>query len=341
MKIGSSMTRHNPLQNFFSGCILAFLSLSCGSSVCFAQAWAREMFTGLDHDFGTVPRGAKTEYEFKFTNKFKEDVHVASVRTSCQCTLPRIGKGDLKTYQEGSIIAEFNTRAFVGARAAVITVVFDRPYYAEVQLNVKGNIRSDIVPEPGEVQFGEVDQGSEKLTAVKISYAGTANWEIKDVRSANQHLAVILDAKTKKAGRTEYNLQVRLKADAPAGEISDEITLVTNEPQFNLVTVPVRANVIPPLSMPLSVELGTIKPGKVEKNRVFIKSKQPFKVEKIECEDERFVFSVPTGEKTAHFIPFEFKTDDKLGAFRQKITVHTSLTDPSTASTTITGNIGD
>ncbi len=320
--------------------------LTCGLILCWgqssiAQQWARDMFADMDHDFGIVPRGAKTEFEFKFTNKYKENVHVASVRTSCQCTLPRVGKGDLKTYEVGSIVAEFNTRAFIGPRAAVVTVVFDRPFYAEVQLNVKGNIRSDIVPEPGEIQFGEVDQGDEKLTSAKISYAGTANWEIQDVRSANKYLSVKLDAKTQRGGRTEYNMQVRLKGDAPAGELTDEIVLVTNEAQFNLVTLPVRANVIPPLSMPASVELGTIKTGQATTNRVFIKSKTPFKVESVECGDDRFVFNAPQGEKTAHFIPFEFKSDDKIGSFRQKIVVHTNLTDPSSADTTITGNVSE
>lgn len=319
--------------------IIATTLVSLVSNSAFAQQWARDMFSEMDHDFGIVPRGSKTEFEFKFTNKYKENVHVASVRTSCQCTLPRVGKGELKTYEEGSIIAEFNTRAFIGPRAAVVTVVFDRPFYAEVQLNVKGNIRSDIVPEPGEIQFGEVDQGEEKTTNVKISYAGTANWEITDVRSANLHLAVKMEGKTKNGGKTEYAMQVRLKGDAPAGELADEIILVTNEAQFNLVTLPVRANVIPPLSMPASVELGTIKVGQSTKNRVFIKSKIPFKIEKVECDDPRFVFTAPEGEKMAHFIPFEFTSDDKTGAFRQKITVHTTLANPSSASTTISGNV--
>jgi hypothetical protein len=318
-------------------CLLVLITSSCG----WAQQWAREMFVQMDHDFGTVPRGAKTEFEFKFMNKYKENVHVASVRTSCQCTLPRIGKAELKTYEEGSIIAEFNTRAFIGSRAAVITVVFDRPFYAEVQLNVRGTIRSDIVPEPGEIQFGEVDEGQEKATTVKISYAGAAVWEIKDVRSANKHLAVKLENKTTKGNSTQYTMHVRLKGDAPPGELIDEIVLVTNETQANLVTLPVRANIIAPLSMAQSIELGTIRSGESSKDRLVIKSKMPFRIEKVECEDKRFTFEIPMGEKAFHFIPFEFKTDENLGAFRQKVVVHTSRQEPASASTTITGNVAD
>ena len=144
------------------------------------------MFEESAHDFGIVPRGSDAVHEFKFTNKYEEDVHVASVRSSCGCTQPRIKEADLKTYQESAIVCEFNTKSFVGTKSAVVTVVFTKPFYGEMQLNVKGTIRSDIDTDPGMIDFGEVDQGTAKLTQVKISYAGRNAWEIKDVRSATE-----------------------------------------------------------------------------------------------------------------------------------------------------------
>ena len=304
-----------------------------------AQQWARDMFEETSHDFGVVPRGAKTEFEFKFTNKYKEVVHVSSVRTSCRCTIPRIGKNDLKTYEQGSIIAEFKTSDFVGARSAVVTVVFDRPFRAELQLLVSGNIRSDILPEPGEIQFGDVDLGSEKVTDVKISYLGTAKWEIQDVLSKNEHLAVKLNpSKGSGAGKIEYIMDVRLKDDAPAGEFADEIVLVTNEAQSNRVTLPVRANIVPPLYLQ-GFQLGTMKVGEKRSERLVLKAKAPFKIEKIECSDKRFVFT-PTGDsKAAHLIPFEFTCDGTEGSFRQTIIVHTDLKDSPKAEASITGNV--
>lgn len=296
------------------------------------------MFEVTQHDFEVVPRGAKTEYEFKFTNKYKENVHVSSVRTSCKCTIPRIGKNELKTYEEGSIIAEFKTSDFVGARSAVITVVFDRPFYAELQLIVKGNIRSDILPEPGEIQFGEVDLGAEKVTDVKISYMGTSKWEINDVLSKNEHLAVKLSQPKALNNKIEYMMNVRLKDSAPAGDFSDEIVLVTNEAQSNRVTLPVRANVIPPLHVE-GVQLGTLRVGEKKTDRLLVKSKKPFKIEKIECADGRFTFSTSEDEKQVHLVNFEFTANNNVGSFREKIVVHTSLKDTATAEASITGNV--
>ncbi len=307
-----------------------------------AQDWARKMFESTQHDFGVVPRGAKSEFEFKLKNSYKENVHIASARSSCACTAPRILKADLKTYEEGAIIAELNTNSFVGQRSAVVTVIIDRPFYAEVQLLVKGNIRSDIVMEPGEVQFNEVDAGATKASDVKVSYQGTTNrdWEIIDVRSTNQHLAVQLNPQKQPNGRNTYLMTVKLKDTAPAGEFNDEIQIITNDKQFNQVTLPVRANIVPPLSIsPPSIELGSLKPGASTSSRIVVKAKEPFSISKIDCEDDRFTFKLPEDAKKVHIIPIEFKAGDTIEAFKRKITVITSLEGSASADVTVTGNI--
>lgn len=314
-----------------------FVQPSCS----FAQDWVKAMFEITSHDFGTVPQGAKSEFRFKITNKYEEDVHIRTVRSSCGCTIPRIDKSidTLKTYQEGAVVCEFNTRAFVGPKSAVVTVVFDRPFYGEMQLNVKGNIRSDIATNPGEIKFGEVDAGTEKLTTVNISYAGTKDWRIEDVRSANQNLRVKLMQTPSSQGRRAYDMQVRLLDTAKAGEFRDQIVIVTNDVEFNQVTVPVTGTIVPPLVMPASVELGTIRSGNSVAQRLIIKGKEPFEITKIDCADGRFVFKTPGGKRKAHIIPVQFVAKDKIGAFREKVTVHTSLGDSGIAYTFVNGNV--
>lgn len=328
------------MRHYFALAIALLLLVSAQPAA--SQDWVKTMFEETSHDFGTVPRGAKEEYAFVFSNKYLENLHVESVRSSCGCTLPRIGEGkkDIKTYEKGSIVCEFNTHSFIGSKSAVVTVVFTKPYYGEMQLSVRGNIRSDIVTEPGEIQFGDLDQGTEKSTSVKVTYAGKNKWEITDVRSVNQHLGVKLERIDKGVGRVEYAMDVRLKDTAPAGDFSDQIVLVTNETQYNLVTIPVRGNVLPPLVLPASVELGTVKAGQAVQTRLIVKSNQEFEVTKIECADERFSFNPPVGKSAkVHMIPFEFKSGTDAGAFRNPVTVHTTLAEGGTASTFVSGNV--
>ncbi|MCA9131827.1 MAG: DUF1573 domain-containing protein [Planctomycetales bacterium] len=329
----------NHCRFFFRFLALAMVLSPLADRPLHGQEWIKSMFEETTHDYGTVPRGAKAEYAFKLVNKFQENVHIASVRSSCGCTIPRIEKAELKTYEEGAIVCEFNTRSFIGGKSAVVTVVFDRPYYGEMQLMVKGNIRSDIVTEPGEIQFGEIDQGTEKATSVQITHAGNSQWRISDVRSANHHLGVTLEPTIAQGGRVEYQMRVRIRGTAPIGEFSDQIVLVTNDQQYNLVTIPVRGSVLPPLVMPVSVELGTVKQGELVRQRMLIKSNQEFAVTKVTCEDGRFSFT-PTLEKKGkvHIIPLEF-TSDNVGAFREKVEVHTTLLEDNIATTMVSGNV--
>ena len=69
----------------FSLCLFGLLG-----GIANAQEWARKMFEVRSHDFGSVARDAKTEYEFVLQNIYEEDVHIASVRASCGCTTPSI-----------------------------------------------------------------------------------------------------------------------------------------------------------------------------------------------------------------------------------------------------------
>ncbi|RMF39237.1 MAG: DUF1573 domain-containing protein [Planctomycetota bacterium] len=306
-----------------------------------AQSWVAEMFETTSHDFGVVPRGANASYAFVLTNKYQEDVHIAAVRSSCGCTEPIIEKALLKTYEKGAILCKFNTRSFVGPRSAVVTVVFDKPYYGELQLLVRGTIRSDIVTEPGEIDFGEVPLGTEAMTQLRISHAGTGNWKIEDVRSANEHLGVRLERQSDPAGRTVYVMRVRLKDTAPAGAINDQIVLVTNETGYNLVTLPVRGVVVPPLVMPQSVELGTVPLNAELTKSLFIKGNEPFRIKQVSCDDPRFEFETPEGQRKAHVIRFAFRAGGQPGAFRRTVTVTTDLDGDSQVTTVIRGNVAE
>ncbi len=329
--------------HFFIRLCICSLGLLSFQNQGLAQDWVKAMFAETSHDFGNVPQGAESEFRFVVTNKYQEDVHIAKVRSSCGCTLPRIENPDLKTYQEGAIVCEFNTRSFIGTKSAVVTVVFDKPYYGEMQLLVKGNIRSDIVTEPGQIQFGEVDVGSESATSVMVSHISNSNWKIKDVRSTNNNLAVkLVQVAGGERGRVgvKYEMQVRLKDTAPAGEFNDEIVLVTNDNNFNLVTIPVRAKVLPPL-MTSPVQLGTLTVGTAIDKFLIVRSKTPFKINSVECKDERLKLLEPTAiaDGKAYKIPFQFSAEKPLGAFKQSIVIHTSLEDNATAETSVSGNV--
>ena len=81
---------------------LLFVTLALAAAPCVGQEWAAKMFKNTEHDFGTVARGAKAEFNFTLSNIYLEDVHIANAFSSCGCTSVEVVNPSLKTYEEGA-----------------------------------------------------------------------------------------------------------------------------------------------------------------------------------------------------------------------------------------------
>jgi Protein of unknown function (DUF1573) len=292
-----------------------------------AKEWAQKMFQVTNHDYGHVARGAKAEFAFEVQNLYEEDVHIADVRTSCGCTTPTITKPTLKTWEKGTIVATLNTRSFVGQRNSTLTVVIDKPYYAEVHLTIAGYIHSDVDFQPGVAALGDVEQGTEAQQEVTVTYRGRSNWQIADVRSANSHLEVELGEAIRQPGLVSYKMSVRLKSDAPAGILQDQLTLVTNDQRMPTVVLPVEARVTPPLAInPSPLMFGTLAPGQTVTKQIVLTGKQPFKVLSITADTEGLHFKTAADvSKKVHLVPVTVTAPERPGEFHYSITIETDL----------------
>ena len=77
----------------------------------------------------------------------------------------------------------------------------------------------------------------------------------------------------------EAEFVFRMKADAPAGLLQDQLTLVTNDQRMPTVVLPVEGRVTPPLTVsPSPLLFGTLAPGQSITKQLVISGKQPFKV---------------------------------------------------------------
>lgn len=288
--------------------------------------WAKQMFPITEHDFRTVGRGAKAEYHFEFTNPFKEDVRVSSVRTSCGCTTPSVTRNLLESLEKAAVIAKFNTETYVGDRSATVTVVFDKPFYNEVQLKVRGNIRTDVTFSPAEVNFGELVAGQVKRQEVLVTYTGGSNWEIKDVRSLCSDLTVSLPAPERSPGMVRYRMVIGTKDSLPEGDVRERLTLITNDQRFPTIDMSVLGRVRPSLEVsPASVNLGQMSPGTRVEKRLVVRAEQEFEVTAAACLDPRFTFELPAGKSKLHFVKVIFTADNNFGNVSRLVEITTDL----------------
>jgi hypothetical protein len=311
-------------------CLTGVWGVSCAQ----AEEWANRMFDNqLEYDFGDLAKGAKAEYRFKIKNRFEEDIHITSVKSSCGCTAPKLSKKVLATGEEAELIVDFDTVKFKGSHAATITVEFAPPFSAEVRLQVKGFVRQDVVFNPGRIEFGQVPADEGATENVAVTYAGRENWEIADVRSANANFEVRLREPSRSNGRVEYDMQVRLKKTAPTGYIKDQLTLVTNDQSHQYIPITVEANVVPSVSVsPTSLHLGVVRPGESVTKQLVVRGTSPFRILDVACEQQKegsaeaidcFKFAPGEQHRKLHIIPVTFTANDSTGKIIETIQITT------------------
>jgi len=281
-------------------------------SAALAEQWAKDMFDGTTHDFGTVARGAKVEHTFTIENIYEEDAEIAEVRSTCGCTTTKISKRLLKTWDKARIVTVVDTRNYRGQKDSTLTVVFKQPFPAEVRLHIHCYIRSDVVVQPGVVRFDSVSQGADAERKVTIDYAGRDDWKIERVEAQNPHLRARAVETSRTAGRVTYDLIVELMGDAPVGYLRDHLVLVTNDtnPQASHVPVPVEAVVVSSVSVrPSPLLLGVVQAGKPVTRQLVVQAAEPFKILAARCGDERFHCDLPKEPKSVQLVPVTFVSD--------------------------------
>jgi len=305
-----------------------------------AQEWAQKMFKTTTHDFGILARGSKPDFSFDLTNEYKEDVHITGVRSSCGCTIPTVSKATLKTWETGQIVCRFDTIGHIGAKTSAVTVTFDKPFTAEVQLNIRGHVRRDIVMQPGTVEFGQVRQGVSVEKKIQIDYAGRPDWQIVDVRCSNTNYEVKLAARQRSGKRVSYTMLVRLKESAGPGYLNDRLTLVTNDAKSRTIELPVEGRVLTSVTVsPASLALGDVPLGERISKQIVVRGDKPFRIVDIECEDDCFEFSPSKEARRTHILPVIFVAHGKPGRVTRRIYIETDLGRGTSADFVATGTI--
>lgn len=305
-----------------------------------ANNWAEKMFANTEHDFRTVGRGTTAEYHFEFENIYNEDVHVSAVRTSCGCTTPSLTQDFLRTRERAAVVATLNTKTHIGTKAATITVVFDKPTYAEVRLKVQGHIRTDITFDPPEIDFGQFDAGQPQSREVIITRTGNPDWSITDVRSHCENLKVKLSPPQRSGGMTRYRMQVDLDDTAPEGDLRHRLTLMSNDARFPTTEMAINGQVRPSLSIsPSAVGMGSISADGETTKRLIVRGKEPFSIIGVECLDGRLSFDLPEGKKKLHMVTMRYTGDGGVEPIANEIKVVSDLPGEKTAKCLVTGTV--
>jgi hypothetical protein len=299
-----------------------------------AQDWARKMFKEVNHDFGTVVRGADSVYRFEVENIYLEEIEIESVGSSCKCTSATIEKHKLKTWEKTSIVARFDTLGFSGFRQATLTVKFARPFVGEVQLHVRGIIRTDLQVAPGSINFGTVSPTSGNKQSVDVRRFGNAKWRIIDVQSSFPHVGVTLQETQRDFNRVNYRLTASLKSTAPPGMVQGELIVIAQDGNQEIkVPIQFSGKVIPALQVsPAVLDLTNVKPGEVVTKKIILKADKAFSVTDVTCENSAFSVKAEDGSKNVHVIAVTYTGEATAGRYEASLRFVTDLPEQTTAT---------
>ena len=313
------------------GVLASWLLIGMGPGLVRAAAWTDALFPQNRHDFGPVPRGAKVKHDFLLVNRLAEPITILNLRPSCGCTSGRASASMVGPGQTAVIEAQMDTRNFVGLKSTVLYVALMTAggREAEAGLGVSAQILSDIVLNPGSIDFGTVLRGQSPTQTLTIDRINGEGWRFERMVSASRALNAQLVETGRKSGAVSYSLTVSLKPDAPAGSLRDEIRLINNDPETPSIPILVTARIRGDLTAaPSILALGQLNSSAGVQGRFIIRGSRPFTIQAIEGEGDGFSTTATKGARQAvHVVTVAYKPEDGTtrGDIRRVFRVHTDL----------------
>lgn len=288
--------------------------------------WATKLVKAKSVDFGVIATGSDSKKFITVRNVLDEQVVIQSATTTCGCSVATPSKKVLDPGEEAQIEITMNTRRFKRRKDSNVLITFSRPSFTTLRIPITAYIRTDVVFDPGMVQFGSVEVGKGAERQIKIAYAGRPDWVIKSLKVDNPHLAAKFTEKQRSGGRIDYVLDVYLKASAPIGRIRDLITLVTDDSKNPFVPLLVEGSVEADITAtPEIVSLGRIAPGSEHNARVVVKSRsrEKFEIESVQSVNEvdGFQYRRPRNVAQVLVIPFTVKAPEQAGRFEEEFLI--------------------
>jgi len=314
--------------------LILLLGTVISSPVVRAQGldWVASALPERAYDFGTVARGSQIRHAFALINRSDQEIRIADWRTKCGCTNVRVGAKLIPPGTQTTIEATIDTTKFLGYKPSGLTLVFDRPAFVEVDLNLTCFIRGDIVMTPGQIDFGIVRR-SDKMppAALTLTYAGgRSDWEVTKMKTLSSKVKAELRELSRTAdGQINYSLTATLQPGVSNGYFKDEITLLTNDQSSPSIPISVVANIQSAVAVtPSIINFGGLRPGQSVSKTVVVRSTQPFSITRLAASQEDLQPAEDEkGPRAAHQLKLTFKAPEQTGPYHATLSIETDIKD--------------
>jgi hypothetical protein len=294
--------------------------------------WAEKLFENkTEHDFGNVAHGTQMLHKFAFKNIYNVPLDVTITRISCGCTTAASSVQKVEPHGTGTIDVNMNARVFTGPRSVHVYVTFSNlqnnpQYYSTADLKITANSRTDIVFNPGEVNFGVVAQGQGATQDITVEYAGTFDWKVSEIVANGLPVEAKLDQLRTQRGLVGYKVSVSLKAEAPPGVLKGEMFLKTNDPASPMLPVLVQGNVQAALTVAPPTARVSARANEARSVSVTVRGNKAFRILSVEGTGQgvAVVNTLPDAPAETHRLTFQLQKAE-AGDFKRKLQIKTDL----------------
>lgn len=130
-------------------------------------AYGELKFEKTELDLHPTPADATAVAHFKYENTGTKPIHIASVQTSCGCTVATLKSNDVAPGDKGEITATLNIGNRTGMQTKAITVNTDDPAHPQTVLTLKADIPTLLEVQPLFVFWKQDEEMKPKVITVK------------------------------------------------------------------------------------------------------------------------------------------------------------------------------
>lgn len=284
-------------------------------------------------DFGTIPYGTLCSHKFTITNIYDVPMQVLDIRRSCGCMEAFPPLKVLQPTETAEFLITMDAGKFKGPGSQTIHVTFGPRFISQAIIRVTANSRADVTLNPGLIQFGTVAQGTTPTAMAELRYQGKQkDWKVTGAVAPTGPLTIDVKEAPRDSAAVKYYVSANLKADAPAGAISEVISLKTNDPTAPVIQVKVAGSVLAPLTLSTNhVQFAGVKVGEIVSHKVILRGTEPFKIQPVgDAGDGLSVVDVLPAAGPAQVITVRFQPT-RPGPVRRDIAIKTDLKGGTTA----------
>ena len=194
-------------------------------------------------DFGSVKQGAKITHEFVLENAGNLPLEIQKISPACGCTAAELSNKTIAPGQSEPLKVTFDTDGFHGPKDKTVRIYSNDPKEPMKVLRIKGIIMRDITVIPSRIYFGEVRFAGKNEKILKVILDNPSSVLVKKVTSDSEFINVSHE-KLKNNTQHSGNIIVKIKQNAPIGQLRSRISIKTNSKENPVIVVPVFAKIV-------------------------------------------------------------------------------------------------